>query len=134
MIKGVRPTVTGAQANRIAAAVGVDREAIFLPQPSASADEDRKEGPMSPEERKLRAQIAAHASHAAHPDGQLRTAKARQAAEGKFLAQAREMHPAASEAQLMRVAEHLRKAHMRSLALKSAQARRRNKATAAQAA
>lgn len=71
---------------------------------------------MPPQERRLRAQIAAHESWAATPDRTARTAPARAALDAKFLEQA--------DGDRQR-AEHLRKAHFRKLALKSARARRR---------
>ena len=71
-------------------------------------------------ERRLRSQIAAHESWAQTSDRSARTAPARAALDAKFLAQA--------DGDPVR-AEHLRKAHFKRLALKSAQSRR--KATAA---
>jgi hypothetical protein len=47
------------------------------------------------------------------------------AAEARFEAKAREMHPEASEAEIAAVAESLRKAHYTRLGLRSAQARRK---------
>jgi hypothetical protein len=59
------------------------------------------------------------------PDRSARTAAARRASHHtRFLDQAREMHPDASEKQIAEVAESLRKAHYSALALKSAAARR----------
>lgn len=81
---------------------------------------------MSPEERSLRARLAAHVSWAATPDPASRTAKARAAALGKFEREAREMHPDASDEQITRVAAHLRSAHFTRMALKSATARRKS--------
>lgn len=77
---------------------------------------------LSPTERSLRAQIAAHDSWARTPDRAARTAKARQALEDKFLAEA------GGDAQR---AASLRKAFYARLALKSARARalRRGNAT-----
>lgn len=75
-------------------------------------------------ERRLSAQIAAHESWAATLDRSKRTAPARAALDQKFLAEA--------EGDPVR-AEHLRRAHFKRLALKSAQARRRAKGLLAQA-
>lgn len=69
-------------------------------------------------ERKLVASIAAHVSWAKTPDRTARTARARAALDDKFLQEA-EGDPGR--------AEHLRKAHFKRLALKSAQSRRRAK-------
>ena len=69
----------------------------------------------SPSERTLKAQIAAHESWARTENRSARTAKARQALENKFLAEADgDPHRA----------ESLRKAYYARMALKSAQARR----------
>lgn len=73
---------------------------------------------MSASERRLRAQIAAETSWANTTDRTSRTAKARAALEQKFLDQA--------DGDPVR-AEHLRKAHFKRLALKSAQSRRRSR-------
>jgi hypothetical protein len=88
---------------------------------------------LNPEERSLRARLAVHQSWANTLDPRSRTAKARAAAVGRFEKQARELHPAASDEQIARVAEHLRKAHFAAMALASAKARRAKK-TAAKAA
>ena len=77
-----------------------------MPQPNS----------LTPAERSLRAQIAAHDSWARTTDRTARTANARKALEEKFLAEA-EGDP--------KRAEHLRKAYFKRLALKSARARRR---------
>lgn len=71
---------------------------------------------LTPAERSLRAQIAAHDSWAKTTDRPARTAKARNAFENRFLTQA--------DGDPQRAAS-LRKAHYARLALKSAQARRR---------
>ena len=71
---------------------------------------------MNDTELSLQAKIAAHTSWANTPDRTARTAKARKAAEDKFLAEA-DGDP--------KRAESLRKAYFARLALKSAQARRR---------
>lgn len=72
-------------------------------------------GHLTPSERTLRAQIAAHESWAKTTDRAARTAKARRALDDKFLAEA------GGDPQR---AEHVRKAYFARLALKSAQARR----------
>lgn len=82
---------------------------------------------LSPEERTLRASIAAHEMHARH-DGREITARARAAWFAKFLAQVPADLP---EAERVRRAEHLMRAAMKRLALKSAKARRRRKQGAA---
>lgn len=69
-------------------------------------------------ERRMRASIAAHESWAATEDRAARTAAGRKALADKFLAQAGG-DPVK--------AEHLRKAHFKRLALKSAQARARRR-------
>lgn len=79
---------------------------------------------LTPEERTLRARMAVQTSWANTLDPASRTAKARAAANGRFEKQARELHPGATDEQIARVAEHLRKAHFSALALKSAKARR----------
>lgn len=71
---------------------------------------------IPPTERRLRAEIAAHQSWAQTADRSARTAPARHALEQKFLD--------AADGDPVR-ADHLRKAHFRRLALKSAQSRRR---------
>lgn len=76
---------------------------------------------LTPAERALRARIASHESWAATPDRTARTAPARRALDAKFLA--------AADGDPVR-AEHARKAHFARLALKSAQVRRRGRASA----
>jgi hypothetical protein len=71
---------------------------------------------LSAELRTAIGRLAAHESWARTRDRTARTAKARQALENKFLAQA-DGDP--------KRAEHIRKAYYARLALKSAQARRR---------
>lgn len=85
-------------------------------------------------ERSMQLRIAAHTSWANTTDRSARTAAARRASHHtRFLVKAREMHPEASEAEIERVAESLRKAHYQALALKSAQARRIKSENAAKA-
>jgi len=88
---------------------------------------------MDAQDRTLRARLAVHTSWANTLDPKSRTAKARAAANGRFEKQARELHPDASDEQIARVAEHLKKAHYAAMALASAKVRRAKK-TAAKAA
>ncbi|GGQ48527.1 hypothetical protein Saso_46980 [Streptomyces asoensis] len=85
---------------------------------------------MNPQERSLRARLAAHTSWANTLDPASRTAKARAAAAGRFEKQARELHPGATDEQIARAAEHLKRAHAQRMALASAKARRAKKAAA----
>jgi hypothetical protein len=87
-----------------------------------------KHQPMSPAERSLRAQIAAHAMHARN-DPVETTAKARAAFLAKF---EREADPEGvlPPEERRRRAEHLRSAHFARLALASAKARRTRKPAA----
>lgn len=80
--------------------------------------------PLTPAERSLRGQIAAHASWARTPDRSARTAKARQALLDKF---EREVDPdgTLSPAERAKRAENARKRYFAELAFKSAKARRR---------
>ena len=82
---------------------------------------------MTPTERRLRAQLAAHESWAKTDDRSARTAKARKAALDRF---EREVDPHGELTPQERSirAEHARKAYFARLALKSAQARRAAKA------
>lgn len=73
---------------------------------------------LTPSERVLRARLAVHESWANTEDRAARTAPARAARDAKFLEQAGGDPVKAA---------HLRKAHFARLALKSAQARRRNR-------
>lgn len=78
--------------------------------------------PLTPTQRKLRAQIAAHERWSREPDRAASTAKARQAFLDKFEEQVdpdRVLDPA----ERARRAEHARKAHFKRLALRSARAR-----------
>lgn len=82
---------------------------------------------MDPQDRALRASLASHVSWANTLDPASRTAKARAAANGRFEKQAREKHPDATDEQIARIAEHLKSAHFRRLALEAAKARRKKK-------
>lgn len=84
---------------------------------------------LSPEERSLRARIGAHALHAAHDSREL-TTNARAAFHGRFLKQVDEASPGLQEEERLRRAEHLLRAHMARLALRSARARAARKAGA----
>jgi hypothetical protein len=86
--------------------------------------------PLTPTERSLRSQIAAHESWAHTDDRPARTANARRAMLDKF---ERQVDPdgALAPAERAKRAEHARKAHFKRLALKSAQARRRRGGDAA---
>lgn len=84
-----------------------------MPEPARTASD-----------RQLVASIAAHESWAQTADRSARTAPARRALEEKFLL--------AADGDPVR-AEHLRKAHYKRLALKSARARRRSKELVAEA-
>ena len=79
---------------------------------------------LTPSERSLRAQIAAHESWAHTEDRTARTAPARKAALDRF---ENEVDPegALLPEERARRAEHARKAYFLRLALKSAQARKR---------
>lgn len=79
---------------------------------------------LTPTERSLRAQIAAHESWAHTEDRSARTAKARKAALDKFELQV-DPNNELSPAERAKRAEHARKAHFKRMALKSARARRR---------
>lgn len=85
---------------------------------------------LTPTERSLRSQIAAHESWAHTDDRPARTANARKAMLDKF---ERQVDPDGTlpPAERAKRAEHARKAHFKRLALKSAQARRRRGGDAA---
>lgn len=75
----------------------------------------------------LRGRLAAHTRWAGLDAAgrKAATAAARRAAEDRWLRLAREQHPAASDAELTRIADSLKAAHFARMALRSAQARRR---------
>ena len=79
---------------------------------------------LTPAERSMRAQIAAHESWARTPDRSARTAAARRAAEARFERQVDPEGKLTPQERAWR-AEHARKAHMQRMALRSAQARKR---------
>ena len=78
---------------------------------------------LTPSERTLRSQIAAHESWARTEDRPGRTAKARKAMLDKFEQQV-DPDGTLQPAERARRAEHARKAYFKRLALKSAQSRR----------
>lgn len=86
--------------------------------------------PLTPAEKSLRSQVAAHESWARTSDRAARTANARKAMLDKF---ERQVDPDGKlpPAERAKRAEHARKAHYKRLALKSAQARRRRAGGAA---
>ncbi|MFF3190503.1 hypothetical protein [Streptomyces misionensis] len=80
---------------------------------------------MNTSERSMQMRLASHQSWANTRDRSARTAAARRASHHtRFIAKARELHPDATEAEIAKVAESLRKAHYTALALRSAAARR----------
>jgi hypothetical protein len=83
---------------------------------------------LTPAERSLRARIAVHTSWAQTTDRAARTAPARRAAVQRF---ERQVDPDGTlkPAERRRRAEQAMRAHMARLALRSAQARRRKKAS-----
>jgi hypothetical protein len=83
--------------------------------------------PYTPDQRTLRARVAAHAMHAKH-DPKATTAKARATFLSKFEA---EVDPDGTlePAERARRAEHARSAHFARLALASSRARSRKKAS-----
>jgi hypothetical protein len=78
--------------------------------------------PLTPSERKLRARLAAHASHV-HHDPKERTRAARDKFDERFFD---EVDPERTlpEAERLRRAGHARKAYFAAMAFKSAKARR----------
>lgn len=79
--------------------------------------------PLTPQQRSLRARIAAHAMHAQH-DSRETSKPGRDAFRARF---EREVDPDGTlpPAERKRRAEHALRAHMQGLALKSARARRK---------
>jgi hypothetical protein len=77
---------------------------------------------VTSEERRLRAQIGAHAQWAREPDRTARTAKARRAFLAKFEAEVDPQGVLPAEERAFR-AEHLRQAHMKRMALAASRAR-----------
>jgi hypothetical protein len=83
---------------------------------------------LSPEQRSLRASLAAHEMHARN-DSRKITANARAGFLAKFLREVDATTAGLPEAERLRRAEHLLRAHMKRLALASSKARARRKAT-----
>lgn len=79
---------------------------------------------MDPQERSVQMRLASYRSWANTADRSARTANARKASHERFLVQARQMHPDASDEQVAQAAEMLRRAHFTELSQRSAQARR----------
>jgi len=88
----------------------------------------RRGEPLTPAERSLRARLAVHTSWVQTTDRAARTAPARRAALQRF---ERQVDPdgTLNPAERRRRAEQAMRAHMAGLALQSAQARRRRKAS-----
>lgn len=84
---------------------------------------------LSPEQRRIRASLAAYTMHARHDSREI-TANARAGFISKFLREVDEQAPGLSEIERQRRAEHLLRAHMQRLALKSARARSRDREAA----
>lgn len=82
---------------------------------------------LSPEQRSLRASLAAHEMHARHDSREV-TANARAGFLAKFLREVDAATPGLPDAQRLRRAEHLLRAHMQRLALRSSRARASRKA------
>jgi hypothetical protein len=84
---------------------------------------------MTPEERVLAGRVFAHRrwSHRTEAERRADTEAARRGFAGRFERQVRAEHPDASDADVIRMAESRRKAHMSELALRSSQARRRRR-------
>jgi hypothetical protein len=84
---------------------------------------------LSPEQRSLRASLAAHEMHARNDSREI-TANARAARFKKLLDQVDEASPGLPEAERVRRAEHLLRADMKRLALKSSRVRAARKVLA----
>lgn len=82
---------------------------------------------LTPEQRSIRASLAAHAMHAQHDPREI-TAGARAGFLAKFLREVDASTPGLPEAERLRRAEHLMRAHMKRLALASSKARARKAA------
>lgn len=80
---------------------------------------------MNTDERSMRNRIASYKSWANTKDRSARTAAARKSSHhDRFIRQAREMHPDATEEQVEKAAEALKSAYYRELASRSAVTRR----------
>ena len=84
---------------------------------------------LSPRQRSLRASLAAHAMHARNDPHEI-TAGARAGFLSRFLAEVDAATPGLPEAERLRRAEHLLRAHMKRLALASSKARAARKGAA----
>ncbi len=73
---------------------------------------------LSPEQRRIRASLAAHEMHARHDPREI-TAAARAGFLAKFIREVDAATPGLPEAERLRRAEHLMRAHMKRLALAS---------------
>lgn len=82
---------------------------------------------LSPEQRSIRASLAAHEMHARHDPREI-TAGAHEGFLKKFLDEVEATTPGLPEAERQRRAGHLLKAHMKRLALASSKARARKAA------
>lgn len=82
---------------------------------------------LSPEQRSLRASLAAHEMHARHDSREV-TANARAGFLAKFLREVDAATPGLPDTERLRRAEHLLRAHMQRLALRSSRARASRKA------
>lgn len=83
---------------------------------------------LSPEQRSLRASLAAHEMHARNDSREI-TANARAAFLKRFLDEVDEATPGLPEGERLRRAEHRFRAHMKRLALKSSKARAARRAS-----
>lgn len=79
---------------------------------------------LSPEQRRLRASMAAHAMHAQN-DSRGIAVKGQAGLLAKFLKQVDERTPGLPDNERLRRAEHLRQAHMKRFALASSRARKK---------
>jgi hypothetical protein len=84
----------------------------------------RSEEPLTAEQRKLRAKLAAHAMHARH-DARETTEAARKAFLTKFLDEVDRAEPGLPEPERLRRADQLLRAHMSKLALASSRKRKK---------
>lgn len=80
--------------------------------------------PLTPTQRSLRAQIAAHESWGNTSDRTARTEPGREAFMSKFVEEARQRHPDADDKTITRAAESLKQAHFKRMAFRSAKARK----------
>ena len=89
---------------------------------------------MNTSERSMQMRLAAHKSWSNTPDRASRTAAARRASHHtRFVEKARGLNPNATDEQIAKIADSLKKAHYQELALRSAQARRLKSQTAKEA-